>query len=182
MLFGSEISWWWWKTREPQFSDLVQWPTAIIRPKSRNLNIRHGGVLSIGNFMLMINNHFVRFQLPGNLLKTKKMCYLFSWPHAISYLFSMYLCCTKTVIESGNKWPQSTENHSTRGKLNWHVLLANIRWVKSTYILAYIDNFLRCIECAFLCHDSVVVDFFTAFLKKICFLLSFIEGFAPFTL
>jgi hypothetical protein len=29
-------------------------------------------VLSIGNFMLMIKNHFARFQLPGNLLKTKK--------------------------------------------------------------------------------------------------------------
>jgi hypothetical protein len=30
--------------------------------------------LSIRNFMLMINNHFARFQLPGNLLKTKKKC------------------------------------------------------------------------------------------------------------
>jgi hypothetical protein len=50
-------------------------------------HIRHDGILSIGNFMLMINNHFARFQLPGNLLKTKKMCSLFSWQHAISYLF-----------------------------------------------------------------------------------------------
>jgi hypothetical protein len=74
MLFGSKISWWWWKTREPQFWDLVQWSTAIIRPKSRNSNIRHDGILLIGNFMLMINNHFARFQLPGNLSKTKKKC------------------------------------------------------------------------------------------------------------
>jgi hypothetical protein len=38
--------------------------------------------------MLMINNHFVRFKLLGNFLKTKKkMCSLFSWQHAISYLF-----------------------------------------------------------------------------------------------
>jgi hypothetical protein len=37
--------------------------------------------------MLMINDHFARFRLPGNLLKTKKMCSLFSWQHAISYLF-----------------------------------------------------------------------------------------------
>jgi hypothetical protein len=29
------------------------------------------GNLSIKNSMLMINNHFSRFQLPGNLLKTK---------------------------------------------------------------------------------------------------------------
>jgi hypothetical protein len=60
---------------------------AIIQPKSQNSNIRHDGILSIGNFMLMINNHFARFQLPGNLLKTKKMCSLFSLQHAISYLF-----------------------------------------------------------------------------------------------
>jgi hypothetical protein len=77
-----------WKTREPQFWDLVQWPTAIIRPKSRNSNIRHDGILSIVNFMLMINSHFARFKLPGKLLKTQKMCSLFPWQHGISYLFS----------------------------------------------------------------------------------------------
>jgi hypothetical protein len=60
--------------KNPRTSDLVQWPTAIIRTKSRNSNIRHDGILSIGNFILMINNHFARFQLPGNLLKAKKMC------------------------------------------------------------------------------------------------------------
>jgi hypothetical protein len=38
--------------------------------------------------MLMINNDFARFQLPGNLFKTKKMCSLFSWQHAISYLIN----------------------------------------------------------------------------------------------
>jgi hypothetical protein len=39
--------------------------------------------------MLMINNHFARFQLPGNLLKTKKMCSLFSWQHAIPIYSSL---------------------------------------------------------------------------------------------
>jgi hypothetical protein len=66
-LYGSEISGWWWKTREFWFWDLTQWPMAIIRPKSQNSNIKHDGILSIGNFLLMINNHFARFQLPGNL-------------------------------------------------------------------------------------------------------------------
>jgi hypothetical protein len=79
------------KTWESRFWDLFQWPTAIIRPKSQNSNIRHDGILSIVNFMLMINNHFTLFQLPGNLSKTKKMCSLFSWQHAISYLFSFLL-------------------------------------------------------------------------------------------
>jgi hypothetical protein len=59
-------------TQESWFWDLAQWPTAIIRPKSQNSNIKHDGILSIGNFMQMINNHFARFQPPGNLLKTKK--------------------------------------------------------------------------------------------------------------
>jgi hypothetical protein len=62
-------------TRESRFWDLAQWftwVTAKIRPKSQNSNIRHDGILSIGNFMLMINNQFARFQLPGNLLKPKK--------------------------------------------------------------------------------------------------------------
>jgi hypothetical protein len=59
-------------TRESRIWDLVLWPTAIIRPKSQNSNIKLDGILSIGNFMLIINNHFARFRLPGNLLKTKK--------------------------------------------------------------------------------------------------------------
>jgi hypothetical protein len=76
------------KTREPQFWDLAQWPTAIIRPKSQNSNIRHDGILSIGNFMLMINNHFTLFQLSKLVTsqKQKKMCSLFPWQHVISYL------------------------------------------------------------------------------------------------
>jgi hypothetical protein len=52
--------------------NLAQWPTAIIRPKSRNSNIRHDGILSMGNFMLMIHN---------NLLKIKN-----NVPHGIYYL------------------------------------------------------------------------------------------------
>jgi hypothetical protein len=31
-----------------------------------NSNERHDGILSIGNFMLMIKNHFALFWLPGN--------------------------------------------------------------------------------------------------------------------
>jgi hypothetical protein len=42
-------------------------------------------LISIGNVILMINNHFARFQL---LLKTKKMCSLFPWQDGISYLFN----------------------------------------------------------------------------------------------
>jgi hypothetical protein len=48
MLYGSEISKWWWKN--PKIS------TAIIRPKSRNLNIIHDGILSIKNFVLRIHS------------------------------------------------------------------------------------------------------------------------------
>jgi hypothetical protein len=62
--YGDEENTW-----ESRFSDLAQWPTAKIRSKSQNSNTRHEGILSIGNFMLMLNNHFAWFQLPGYLLK-----------------------------------------------------------------------------------------------------------------
>jgi hypothetical protein len=39
---------------------------AIIRPKSQNFKIGHDGILSIGYFILMIKNHILLFQLPGN--------------------------------------------------------------------------------------------------------------------
>jgi hypothetical protein len=71
------------KTRGPWFWDLVQRPTVIIRPKSQNSKIRHDGILSIWYIMLMINNHFARFQLPGNFLTTKQKCSLFPWQHGI---------------------------------------------------------------------------------------------------
>jgi hypothetical protein len=41
---------------------------AIIRPKSLNFKIGHDGILSIGNFMLII----LLLQLPGNWTTTKK--------------------------------------------------------------------------------------------------------------
>jgi hypothetical protein len=79
----------------PENLDFETWPNGPRGhghnpAKIQNSNIRHDGILSIGNFMLMINNHFELFQLSGNLLKTKKMCSLFSWQHAISY--SLYFC------------------------------------------------------------------------------------------
>jgi hypothetical protein len=40
---------------------MLQWPMAIIRPKSQNFKIGHDGILSIGNFMLMIKKHIFYF-------------------------------------------------------------------------------------------------------------------------
>jgi hypothetical protein len=62
---------------KPGNLDFETWPngTAIIRPKSRNSNIRRDGILSIGNFMLMINNHFALFQLPG-ILATRNFLFI----------------------------------------------------------------------------------------------------------
>jgi hypothetical protein len=36
----------------------------MIRPKSQIFKIGHDGILSIGNFILMIKNHILLFQLP----------------------------------------------------------------------------------------------------------------------
>jgi hypothetical protein len=48
------------------------WPTAMIWPKSQNYKIGHDCILSIGNFILVIKNHILLFQLPGNCPTTKK--------------------------------------------------------------------------------------------------------------
>jgi hypothetical protein len=48
------------------------WPTAMIRPKSQYFKIGHDGILSIGNFILMIKINILLFQLPGNWPTTKK--------------------------------------------------------------------------------------------------------------
>jgi hypothetical protein len=45
---------------------MLHWPAAIVRPKSQKFKIGHDGILSIGNFILMIINHILLFQLPGN--------------------------------------------------------------------------------------------------------------------
>jgi hypothetical protein len=57
--------------------------------KVQNSNIRHDGILSIGNFMLMINNHFAQFQLPGSLLKTKKCASYFRGNTQFPIFFKM---------------------------------------------------------------------------------------------
>jgi hypothetical protein len=49
--------------------------------------------------MLMINNNFARFQLPGNFLKQKK-CFLFPWQHAIFYLFTTQMIKSKATLNS----------------------------------------------------------------------------------
>jgi hypothetical protein len=42
----------------------LHWPMAMIRPKSQKFKIGHDDILSIGNFILMIKNHILLFQLP----------------------------------------------------------------------------------------------------------------------
>jgi hypothetical protein len=110
------------KTRESRFWDLVQCPTAIIRQKFQNSSIRHDDILTIGNFMLMINNHFARFQLPGKLLKTKKMCSLFPWQHVISYFFSFHRCARCASVrrkneQGGTKWKRCKRLRAVQVKI-----------------------------------------------------------------
>jgi hypothetical protein len=38
----------------------------MIQPKSQNYKIGHDGILSIGNFILVIKNQILLFQLTGN--------------------------------------------------------------------------------------------------------------------
>jgi hypothetical protein len=60
--------------QESQFcASMLQWPMAFIRPKSQNFKIGRDGILSIGNFMLMIKKSYILLlQLPGNWPIIKK--------------------------------------------------------------------------------------------------------------
>jgi hypothetical protein len=111
------------KTQESRFWDLAQWLTAIIRPKSQNSNIRHDGILSIGNFMLMINKHFARFKLPGKLLKTKKnvlLIFVATRYFLFIFLFFAYLASqTKKNSEFTEKIQQKDISSEKKLK-NWN--------------------------------------------------------------
>jgi hypothetical protein len=71
-------------------------------PKS---NIKYDGIPSIGNFMLMINNHFKLFQLPGNLSKTKK-CAAYFRGNTQFPIYSYFRCS----VNSLNTTPGTTRN------------------------------------------------------------------------
>jgi hypothetical protein len=66
----------------------------MIRPESQNFKIWHDGILSIGNFILMIKNHILLFQLPGNWPTTKKCApYCATWNFLfIWFYFCLYIC------------------------------------------------------------------------------------------
>jgi hypothetical protein len=51
--------------KNSRFTILRQfWPTAMIQPKSQNFKIGHDGILSIGNFILVIKNQILIFNCP----------------------------------------------------------------------------------------------------------------------
>jgi hypothetical protein len=52
------------------WASMLHFPTAMIRPKSQNPNRGHDGILSIGNFILMVKNHIPleTNQQPKNVL------------------------------------------------------------------------------------------------------------------
>jgi hypothetical protein len=90
----------WWYSIVQKFIMMVKnsritilslfWPTAMIRPKSQNFKIGHDGILSIGNFILMIKNHILLFQLPGNWPTTKKCAPYFRGNTEFPIYFFLY--------------------------------------------------------------------------------------------
>jgi hypothetical protein len=80
------------------------WPTAMIQPKSQNFEIGHDGILSIGNFILMIKNHILIFncpvtdQQPKNVLPisvvTRNFLFIFRYANCIFQFCKMiYVAC-----------------------------------------------------------------------------------------
>jgi hypothetical protein len=126
--------------------------------------------------MLMINNHFARFQLPGNLLKAKKMCSLFSWQHAISYLFSFALVlatCDFQFSRLSNQSPRIVWVSTTSRNRPFSVSLSYCRWLvrlvkcMTTVFLAEIVN---PVSPAHLSTDfKALCRAFRAYFRVLCF-------------
>jgi hypothetical protein len=92
--------------------------------------------------MLMINNQFARFQLSGNLLKTKKMCSLFPWIHAISYLFAtiiIIMSCIFCKVGLSDQRPQPLFPEGKIHTLPVNELPSNF-WVAVGCTVFFIDN------------------------------------------
>jgi hypothetical protein len=66
----------------------------MIRPKSQISKIGHDGILSIGNFKLMIKNHILIFQLPGNWPTTKKCAPYFRGNTEFPIYFLIEILCS----------------------------------------------------------------------------------------
>jgi hypothetical protein len=82
---------WWWKISRITILRLytLHWPMVMIWPKSQKFKIGYDGILSIGNFILMIKNQIpiLIFDAATQwLTSNQKMCSLFPWQHRISYL------------------------------------------------------------------------------------------------
>jgi hypothetical protein len=90
---------------KPENLDFETWPNV---PK-----FWHDGILSIGNFMMMINNHFALFQLPGNLFKTKKVLPIFVATHNFLFILFFFSKQIKALeIFSKRLW----KNHDEKPK------------------------------------------------------------------
>jgi hypothetical protein len=80
------------KFQESQFrSSKLYWLMVIIRPKSQKFKIGREGILSIENFRLMIKNHILLFQLPGNWPTTKKCTAYFRGNTEFPIYFILYI-------------------------------------------------------------------------------------------
>jgi hypothetical protein len=127
--YGDEENTW-----ESRFWDLAQWPKAKIRPKSQNSNTRHDGILSTGNFMLMLNNHFAWFQLPGNLLKNCAPYFRGNTQFPIYWNFTGKTVNPFTdhdVMAECNKLNFS-QNSSPRGNMIWNQEPRNFQLLAKT--------------------------------------------------
>jgi hypothetical protein len=62
----------------------------MIRPKSQNFKIGHDAILSIGNFILMIKNNILLFQLPETYQQPKNVL-----PISVATRNFLFICNTQ---------------------------------------------------------------------------------------
>jgi hypothetical protein len=87
----------------------------MIRPKSQNFKIGHDGILSIGNFILMIKNHILLFRLPGNCPTTKKCAPYFRG----NMEFPIYFNSELVFLFLDPKLPNKSATKFIHGEICW---------------------------------------------------------------
>jgi hypothetical protein len=97
--------------------------------------------------MLMTNNHFARFQLPGNLLKPKKGApSLFSWQPAISYLFYINYYKFNALLQNNCLHPKKSFNCSSQ-YLNATAIFNTVKYSISLVVLFFLHfQYLSCVD------------------------------------
>jgi hypothetical protein len=129
IFYGSEILWWWWKNL--RISILRLGPMALGHNPARVLKFKYKAWwYSIDRkFHADEEKSFFSFSAGQQHVVNQKMCSLFSWQHAISYLFLLAL---NFLIKTNFSFPFEWEKRKEKS--------TKIQWALNHTTYSYIDR------------------------------------------